>query len=88
MALPRYALGMNVNRNRRIGDTLRKIRVEAHLTQSEVAVKLGKPQSFVAKIESGERSLHVAELFDYARALNSDAYVIICRLSATLALDD
>lgn len=79
---------MNVSKNKRIGRALQKMRDEAHLTQSEVAAKLGKPQSFVAKVESGERSLHVAELFDYSRALNSDAYVVLCRISAYLALDD
>ena len=31
---------------------------------------LGRPQSFVSKIESGERSLHLSEIFDYAHALD------------------
>ena len=79
---------MNIEKNMRIGRALHKLREEAHLTQSDVAAKLGKPQSFVAKIESGERSLHVAEFFDYARALDSDAYIVLCRISAYLALDD
>lgn len=37
-------------------------RIEAGLAQQEVADKLGKPQSFISKIESGERRLDVAEI--------------------------
>jgi transcriptional regulator with XRE-family HTH domain len=41
---------------------LRKIRVEAGLRQTDLARRLGKPQSFVSKYESGERRLDVLEL--------------------------
>lgn len=37
-------------------------RVEADLTQIDVAKKLKKPQSFVSKFESGERRLDAVEL--------------------------
>lgn len=37
-------------------------RKDAGLTQVEVARRLGKPQSFVSKIESGERRLDFVEL--------------------------
>ena len=46
---------------------LRKARKEAQLTQVDVAVELGKPQSFVAKCESGERRSDVVELVDFAK---------------------
>lgn len=46
---------------------LRKARKEAQLTQVDVAVELGKPQSFVAKCESGERRIDVVELADFAK---------------------
>ncbi len=46
---------------------LRKARKEAQLTQVDVAVELGKPQSFVAKCESGERRIDVVELVDFAK---------------------
>ena len=37
-------------------------RKDADLTQAEVAGRLGKPQSFVSKIESGERRVDFVEL--------------------------
>lgn len=35
----------------------------------QLSERLGKDQSYVSKIETGERSLHLHELFDYAHAL-------------------
>lgn len=43
-------------------ERLKTARVEAGLAQQEVAKKLGKPQSYISKIESGERRLDVAEI--------------------------
>jgi len=43
-------------------ERLKKARVEVDLSQQEVASKLGKPQSYVSKIESAERRLDVAEM--------------------------
>ena len=41
---------------------LRAARLEAGLTQTEVAGGLGKPQSWVSKCEGGERRVDVVEL--------------------------
>jgi len=41
---------------------LRQSRVDAGLRQTDVAMKLGKPQSFVSNYESGERRLDLLEL--------------------------
>ena len=43
-------------------ERLKTARIEAGLAQQEVADKLGKPQSYISKIESGERRLDVIEL--------------------------
>jgi DNA-binding transcriptional regulator YiaG len=41
---------------------LRQIRLGAGLRQRDLAEKLGQPQSFVSKYESGERRLDLLEL--------------------------
>lgn len=46
---------------------LRQARLEAGLTQSQVAQEVGRPQSFVSKSESGERRLDPIELLEFAR---------------------
>jgi transcriptional regulator with XRE-family HTH domain len=47
-------------------DRLRLARQEAGLTQYEVADRLGKPQSFVSKCETGERRVDFVELLAFA----------------------
>lgn len=49
-------------KKRRLAALLRKARVEADLTQSQVADRLGQPQSYVSKYESGEQRLDLIEL--------------------------
>ncbi|MBN8500658.1 MAG: helix-turn-helix transcriptional regulator [Sphingomonadales bacterium] len=41
----------------------------AGVTQAELAARLGKPQSFVSKVERGERRLDVIEFCEVAEAL-------------------
>lgn len=41
-------------------------------TQADVAERLGRPQSFVAKYEGGERRLDVIEFVEVAEALETD----------------
>lgn len=48
---------------------LRQVRAEANLTQVGLAERLGKPQSFVSKYESGERRLDLVELRSVCRCL-------------------
>jgi transcriptional regulator with XRE-family HTH domain len=47
------------------------------VTQAEVAKRLGRPQSFVAKVENGERRLDVVELVGYARAIGAEPLAIM-----------
>ena len=57
------------------GELLRmlvKARQEAGLRQVDLAERLGKPQSFVSKMERGERRLDVVELIVVARAIGVD----------------
>jgi transcriptional regulator with XRE-family HTH domain len=48
---------------------LRQIRLGAGLRQIDLAKKLGQPQSFVSKFESGERRLDLLELRQVCRAV-------------------
>lgn len=44
-------------------------RADAGLTQVDVAARLRKPQSYISKIERGERRLDMTEFVDLADAL-------------------
>lgn len=52
-------------------------RLNAGLTQQQVVDCLGKPQSFVAKYEGGERRLDVIELIDICNTLGVDPISIV-----------
>ena len=59
-------------------------REEAGLTQLEVATRLSKPQSFVAKYEGGERRLDVIEFMEICEALKADPNVLINKLRVVI----
>jgi transcriptional regulator with XRE-family HTH domain len=50
------------------------------LTQTDVAKRLGRYQSFVATVESGQRRIDVVELFDFAEAIGFDPIALIRRM--------
>jgi transcriptional regulator with XRE-family HTH domain len=56
---------------------LRNLRRRHRLTQAEVARRLAKPQSFVAKYERGERRLSVIEFIDVVRALGGEPAAVL-----------
>lgn len=76
--------GMNVDANRTCGKCLSQIRREQGITQVELARKLRVSQSFISKVETGERSLRVYEQFAYAEALGIAVGVLVQRLEADL----
>ncbi|MEN3164103.1 helix-turn-helix transcriptional regulator [Tistrella mobilis] len=54
---------------------------KAHgLTQIQVAERLGKPPSYVAKVELGERRLDVLEYLDLAKAIGFDPYALMANV--------
>jgi transcriptional regulator with XRE-family HTH domain len=57
-------------------------RKKADLTQAELAKKLKQHQSFVARVESGQRRIDVVELLDFGEAIGFDARAAITRLKA------
>ncbi len=54
-----------------------KARQTAGLNQVELAERLGRPQSFVSKIEKGERRIDVVELIAICNQLRVDPADII-----------
>lgn len=57
-------------------------REKAGLTQTEVSLKLGHPQSFVAKYEGGERRLDVLEFIQVCAALGVDPKSVLAEIQA------
>jgi predicted transcriptional regulator len=58
-------------------------RKELRLSQYDLADRLKRPQSFVAKIEGGERRMDVLEFLDFAYALEIDACEVIQAVEAS-----
>jgi transcriptional regulator with XRE-family HTH domain len=61
-----------------------KARKDAGLTQQELADRLKKPQSFVAKYEGGERRLDVVEFVSVCRAIGADPTKLLKKLVETV----
>jgi transcriptional regulator with XRE-family HTH domain len=51
---------------------LKQARFEIDLDQKQVAQKLGKTQSYVSKIESGQRRIDVIQLKSFAKIYKKD----------------
>jgi transcriptional regulator with XRE-family HTH domain len=60
-------------------------REAAAMTQSDLAVRLGKSQSFVARLESGQRRITVVEFMTLAKIIRFDPYEVISTLEKTAA---
>ncbi len=56
------------------------LRQQRGLTQTQVAMKLNKPQSFVSKYERGERRLDVIEFLEITRVLDADPAAILAEI--------
>jgi transcriptional regulator with XRE-family HTH domain len=59
---------------------LTRARQRAGLKQSDLAEKLGRPQAFVSRYETGERRLDVIEFLEVARALAVEPAEILGKL--------
>jgi transcriptional regulator with XRE-family HTH domain len=58
-------------------ELLIRARKEAGTTQQELAKQLKRPQSFVSKVERGERRLDVIEFLNIGRLVKADPYVLL-----------
>lgn len=55
-----------------VRQTLKRVREEKHLTQAELAERLGVHRQTISRTETGKRSLELGEFFDWADALGID----------------
>lgn len=56
----------------------------ANLTQAQLAERLQKPQSFVSKVEAGDRRIDVVEFLQWIAAVEGDRITLIDRLADDL----
>lgn len=63
---------------------LRDARQSAGLSQDQLAASLGKHQTFVSKVEKGQRYLDVLEFVRWALAVKADPALLISRLQDDL----
>ena len=56
------AKSIYTNEYKNVIKKLKQARTETGLTQVDISLKLKKPQSYISKIERGERRIDVAEL--------------------------
>jgi transcriptional regulator with XRE-family HTH domain len=72
------------DRRKLVGAILREYRIAANVRQVDLANRLGQPQSFVSKYESGERALDVLEVRDACLALGVTLHNFVDRLDREL----
>lgn len=68
-------------------DALIAARKAAGLTQEQLADRLHQHQSFVARVESGERRIDVVELIVLARAIGVDPKALLSATEAATESD-
>ena len=68
---------IHTERHRRLRELLVARRKAAGLTQTVVAERLGKPPSYVAKYEGGDRRIDVLEFLDIAAAIGFEPCALI-----------
>ena len=60
------------DREKTLRERLKQARLTAGLRQVDVAEQLAKPQSYIAKIENGERKMEFIEVLDLCVAIGLD----------------
>ena len=68
----------------RLVSLLREIRIEAALTQTELATYIERDQTFVSKYESGQRRLDVLEVREICQAVGISLEEFVKRLEKAL----
>lgn len=67
-------------RQARLCALLKECRLEAGLTQQQLAKRLKRSDSFISYVETGERSLRVLEFLEYVEAMDADPKKLLAKL--------
>lgn len=67
-----------------ITELLYRLRMSAGITQQQLSVILNVPQSYISKIETGERRIDLLELREICSALNSNLIEFVTTLEKEL----
>ncbi|MGE8658700.1 MAG: helix-turn-helix domain-containing protein [Achromobacter sp.] len=59
---------------------LQQLRVDAGLTQVELAKRLGKGQSYVSKVERGEQYVDLIEFLDWCEACKAEPENVVRKI--------
>lgn len=70
--------------NKAVVEGLIAARKSAGLRQEDLARKLGKPQSFVSRIETGERRLDLVEFYAISKAMGVDPAQLFAQIAKRL----
>lgn len=69
-------------RYQRLASLLGDLRKARGMLQQDLADRLGRPQAFVSKVESGVRRLDVVELLDFLSVLEADPHEFLDQVLA------
>ena len=72
---------IHTERHKRLRRLLKAERNAAGITQTALAERLGRPASYVAKYELGDRRLDILEFLDVANAIGFDPCKLIRSLN-------
>ena len=68
-------------------NTLKSIRTEYNISQTELARRMGVTQSYISKLERGKRGIEIFELMDYCQAMGISLTQFSARFEWKLGLE-
>ena len=78
-------MGRSNREKQQLQELLRELREAAELRQIDLAKRLGRPQSFVSKYESGEKNLDFLEVREVCEALGIPLAELVRRFERVLS---